>query len=67
MKKFILSILIAIIIGKPEIPAISPMAKNFSQEVLSVKEMNMEYRYPVASVSKIFKENILGIMDISRW
>lgn len=59
MKLFILSILFALIIGKPEVPAVSSLAKNVSTEVLSSQEIDMEYRYPVASVSKIFKENIL--------
>jgi len=55
-KKFILSILLALILGKPEIPVVASVAKNYSQEVLSTKEISMAYRYPVASVSKIFNK-----------
>ncbi|KKT40408.1 hypothetical protein A3K29_03340 [Candidatus Collierbacteria bacterium RIFOXYB2_FULL_46_14] len=59
MKKIILSLLMTLIVGKPELPVVSQVVKNYSQEVLSTQEMSMGYRYPVASVSKIFKENIL--------
>ncbi len=59
MKKFILSLLFAIIVAKPETPVLPLMSKNHSSEVIASKEINMNYRYPVSSVSNIFKDNIL--------
>ncbi|HCQ30836.1 TPA: hypothetical protein DIU27_00430 [Candidatus Collierbacteria bacterium] len=59
MKKIILLILTTMIIGRPEVPAASPVVKNYSQEVLASREIDMEYRYRVPSVSKVFKDNIL--------
>ncbi len=66
MKQLLISLLIALSSGQPGIQLVSPMVKNISQEVLGAKyeilasrEMNMEYRYPVPSVSEVFKDNIL--------
>ena len=57
MKQVIL-ILLALILGQSGGPVASLMAKP-QAEVLSTSQISMEYRYPVPSVSKIFKENIL--------
>ena len=59
MKRIILLTLIAIILSQPAVPAVSPVAKNLNQEVLASREIDMEYRYSVPSVSKVFKDNIL--------
>jgi len=60
MKQYILSVLLALIVGQPASLALTPMAKNIpAPEVLASREMSMEYRYHAPSVSKIFKENIL--------
>lgn len=70
MKKFLISILIAIFVGSPEIPVLSNAVQNHSQEnqavlgvstnkILASQEMSMDYRYRVPSVSKVFKDNIL--------
>jgi VanW like protein len=59
MRKLILLILTAIILSQPKVSAISSVAKDLNQKVLASREIDMEYRYGVPSVSKVFKDNIL--------
>lgn len=59
MKHFILSVLLALFIARPETPVLKLVAETHSQEVIASREISMENRYRVPSVNKIFKENIL--------
>lgn len=65
MKELIISLLITISSGQPGIQLISPVVKNHQEvlaakyEILASREMDMKYRYPVPSVSEVFKDNIL--------
>lgn len=62
MKQFLLSVLMALVIARPELPAVIPMVQNFTpakSEILASKELDMTYRYKVPSVSEVFKDNIL--------
>ncbi len=57
MKNLILSLFIALFVGAPAVSINTPIIPQ--PEVLASREISMEYRYPVPSVSNIFKENIL--------
>ncbi len=57
MKNIFLTWIVALILGTPNLPVNLPIDPK--PEVLASSQMSMEYRYPVASVSKIFKENLL--------
>jgi hypothetical protein len=59
MRKIILLILTAIILSQPVVPAFSLVANNLNQKVLASREIDMDYRYGVPSVSQVFKDNIL--------
>ncbi|KKS94623.1 MAG: hypothetical protein UW68_C0001G0021 [Candidatus Collierbacteria bacterium GW2011_GWB1_44_6] len=58
MKQYILSLLIALIVGQSQLPVAS-MVVITDPEILSSREIDMDYRYRVSSVSNIFKDNIL--------
>jgi hypothetical protein len=58
--KMIVSLVLALTIGGSTManqPNIEP--QKVTETVLGSREMSMDYRYPVASVSKVFKDNIL--------
>jgi hypothetical protein len=60
MKKLILSLILGLALGIPELSFVANLAQNMSSSnVISNKEISMEYRYPVPSVSQVFKDNIL--------
>jgi hypothetical protein len=60
MKQYILSVLIAIMLSQPALITLVPLvSKEPSEEIIASREISMEYRYRVPSVSQIFKENIL--------
>ncbi len=59
-KKLIVLLLLTLSLGRSSMPTNSPLeAQKTNQTVLGSREMSMDYRYPVASVSKVFKDNIL--------
>lgn len=59
MKQILTSLFLAILLGQPVAPILSELIQKQTPEVLASREISMEDRYHVPSVSKVFKENIL--------
>lgn len=61
-KKLLFIALMTILVLNPTLPQVQPESTEVSKsslKVLAQKEISLDYRYPVKSVSEVFKDNIL--------